>query len=91
MAKKENTFAPTHIIVVEAGWVLAVETPDYKLESNVVSKNARVIRRWGTTDGLAQLALRGPTNDTQLEPCSVVCIPASKILMAFVVESEGWD
>ena len=62
-------FNPTHIVVVESGWVFATESPDAKTGQDLTAKNAKVIRRWGTTNGLAQLAIEGPTRETQLEPC----------------------
>jgi hypothetical protein len=43
-----------------------------KLERNgsdCVLHNASNIRRWGTTKGLGEIALGGPTKDTVLDKC----------------------
>lgn len=32
-------------------------------------KNASVIRRWGTSNGIGELALSGPTDSTKLDHC----------------------
>jgi hypothetical protein len=84
-------FKPTHIVVVESGWVLAVDCPDAKVEQNIEARHARVIRQWGTTNGLAELAISGPTKNTVLDLCSVIDIPASKILMLLHVNpAQAW-
>jgi hypothetical protein len=83
-------FQPTHIVVVESGWVFAVDCPDVQLGQHIEARQAKVIRKWGTSDGLAQLAIQGPTPNTELEPCSLVSVPAGKVLIIMVVSSAGW-
>lgn len=83
-------FQPTHIAIVESGWVFAVNCPGAKLGEHIEAREARVIRKWGTTDGLAQLAIKGPTTETALELCSVISIPANKVLFLMDVTSAGW-
>lgn len=75
-------FKPTHIVVVESGWVFAMvleESP-----THLSSSDCAVIRTWGTTNGLGQLALKGPTSETSLDRCNATHIPKAKVL--FVME-----
>jgi len=51
--------------------------------------NASVIRVWGTTKGLGEMAMGGPTKDTVLDPCGVVrANKGSVVLYIDCVESK---
>lgn len=56
------------IVVLQRGWVMVG-----RLErdgSECILNNASVIRNWGTTKGLGEIAGSGPTKDTKLDPTS---------------------
>lgn len=51
------------IFVFSSGWVLiGNDIGDNKIA------DASIIRRWGTTKGLGEIAENGPTKDTVLDP-----------------------
>lgn len=55
------------IVVLQRGWVMVG-----RLERDgdeCILHDAAVIRRWGTTRGLGEIAADGPTDSTQLDPC----------------------
>lgn len=56
------------IVVLQRGWVLVGKFE--KDGTNCKLHNASVIRNWGTTKGLGELALGGPTASTKLDPCN---------------------
>lgn len=58
------------ILVLQRGWVAVGDL--WENESAVKLTNASIIRRWGTTKGLGQLALEGPQEGTVLDPCGTV-------------------
>lgn len=60
------------IVIAQRGWVFVGDVSRYQNE--VVVENAAVVRKWGTTRGLGQLAQEGPTAKTQLDPCPAVRI-----------------
>ena len=68
------------IFVVMQGFVLLAEGAAREGDEWHLA-NASVVRRWGTTRGLGQIALTGPTEDTVLDPCGVVTVPAHQVLM----------
>lgn len=78
---------PTHIVVVQSGWVfVGVRSANNGI---VTVADASCIRRWGTERGLGQLALGGPTNETILDPCGCVEIPLHAELFSIPVQKWG--
>lgn len=75
------------IYVIEAGWVLTGFEKSRNFDELHIT-DAACIRRWGTTDGLGQLALHGPTSDTVLDLCGEVHINPKHI--RFCIKCPGW-
>lgn len=77
------------IVVLQRGWVaigdLTSEGPVCKLE------NAQIIRKWGTTKGLGQLALEGKQADTILDPAGTLRFHELAIVTMFDVNAEKWQ
>jgi hypothetical protein len=68
------------IIVVQAGWVVMGEAVA-DTHGNVHVSKADCIRTWGTTAGLGEIAVNGPTKGTVLDYLGEVDIPVRSILM----------
>jgi hypothetical protein len=79
---------PVQIIVVKLGWVL-VGNPEAKPE-HLVLNNASVVRRWGTTKGLGELAFDGPQKSTVLDKCGHVQLQWDAVLFRIDCESSKW-
>lgn len=54
-------------------------------------RNASNIRRWGTTQGLGQLALKGPQENTLLDPCGTVHAPLGAVIFQIECVVEKWS
>lgn len=77
------------ILVLQRGWVVVGDLVDDTAE-RVVMENASVIRRWGTTKGLGQLALEGPQTATVLDPCGRVETDRLTIVFRLACEASKW-
>ena len=57
---------PEKIVVLQRGWVVVglVEEDGDK----IIIHDAAVVRRWGTSKGLGELAAKGPLPQTVLDP-----------------------
>lgn len=68
------------IYVLQNRWVLIGDV--HLNEREVRLTDASVIRVWGTTKGLGEIALKGPTEKTQLDPCGTTTIPHNAVLFS---------
>ena len=76
------------IVVADRGFVYVGDvTMD---ESFAVVSNARNIRIWGTTKGLGELAIGGPTAKTELDAVGTVRIPARAVISIIDSEASKW-
>lgn len=74
------------IVVLDRGWVV-VGRVSYVDDWTVIS-DASVIRNWGTTRGLGEIASNGPTAKTILDPCPTV--RARTVILEIECEGEKW-
>lgn len=83
------TFLPgKHIVILQRGWVVVGDVT--QTGSAVEIKNASVIRKWGTTKGLGELALSGPLAETKLDPCGTVRAHELAIIATLKCEESKW-
>lgn len=76
------------IVVLQRGWVVVGDMSESGDE--LLLSNASVIRRWGTTKGLGELAAKGPQRDTVLDPCGVVRAHKLCVVMQIDCEAAKW-
>lgn len=80
---------PVSIVVADRGFVyVGRATVDER--NNVLIREAKCIRVWGTTEGLAQLALQGPQSKTILDKAGTVRIPSHAVMHTIECDQSKW-
>lgn len=77
-----------YIVILQRGWVFVGDFSQDQAECKLT--NAFCIRRWGTTEGLGELALKGPLAETKLEPTPEITFHELTII-AKIKCSERWS
>lgn len=62
--------APIKIAILQRGWVMVGRFE--RNGNDCVLRDASVVRVWGTTQGIGEIALNGPTKKTVLDKCGTV-------------------
>lgn len=84
-----NTNNLIKIVVLQRGWVMVGRFE--RSGSDCKLTDASVIRNWGTTKGLGEIAKDGPTKDTKLDPCNgLVEFDYLTVVASIQVNQELW-
>lgn len=77
------------IVVLQRGWVVVGKME--REGSQCKLHKASVIRNWGTTKGLGELALSGPNSGTKLDPCNgAVEFDYLTVILTISVDESKW-
>lgn len=78
-----------YLVVLPRGWVMVgvCEERDGKL----FMTEASVVRRWGTTKGLPELANEGPLKDTLLDGKCEMEFPMSAVIAKMKCNVKAWE
>lgn len=76
------------IAVLQRGWVYIGSVK--QIGDDYFLTDGAVIRRWGTTKGLGEIAKSGPTDNTQLEPCTEVKFHEAGKVFLMKAENSKW-
>jgi hypothetical protein len=78
------------IVILQRGWIMVGIFK--KNDSDCKLHNASVIRTWGTTKGLGEIALDGPTSKTILDKCNGLVEFDSLTVVAMIsCNQEKWE
>ena len=76
------------IVILQRGWVFIGRFK--KIGSQCKLHNAYCIRRWGTSEGLGELAFKGKLNDTILEKTPPVKFHELTVIATIDCVEEKW-
>ena len=77
------------IVILQRGWVMVGR---YSQDgSKCRLDNAAVIRKWGTTKGLGEIADGGPTKNTVLDKIPPVEFHELTVIATIQCRAEKWD
>jgi hypothetical protein len=88
LAKRNVKPTKRQIVILNRGWVVVGEYSE-KGDDCTLS-NASVVRVWGTTKGLGELAENGPLANTKLDPCPNVHFHKMTMVARMDVNESNW-
>lgn len=77
-----------NIVILERGFVYV---GDVSINGDwLLITNAKNVRRWGTTQGLGELAAKGPRPETKLDMGGTIKAPLRAVIGLLKCEASSW-
>ena len=76
------------IVILPSGWVFVGVWQE--VGTRVVLTEASCIRKWGTTSGIGELAIKGPLENTILDPAGSVSFQLGSEIASLDCQTENW-
>ncbi len=78
------------IVILQRGWIMVGRLERSGSECKL--HNASVIRSWGTSKGLGEIAEGGPTNNTKLDKCyGIVEFDYLTVVASISCKENAWN
>ena len=81
--------SPVKIVVLQRGWVAVGRFSQKGNECHL--DEASIIRRWGTTKGLGEIAKNGPTSSTMLDSTPRITYHELTAVVTIDCEESEWS
>lgn len=76
------------IVVLQRGWIVVGDVS--KTQEEVTIKNCSIIRVWGTSKGLGEIAENGATDKTKLDSCPDIIVHPLSVVLYMNINMEKW-
>ena len=88
VSNQEELNGGIRIVILQRGWVFIGKY--FENGDKCRLENSSVIRNWGTTKGLGELASGGPTSSTKLDPTPTVEFHKLTIIATILCDNQVW-
>lgn len=87
-AQTDTAAAPVKILVLQRGWVAVGH---YRKDGQEhVLDDAAIVRRWGTSRGLGEIATGGPTASTTLDKAGTIRAHELATVLVLDCDAQKW-
>lgn len=76
------------IVVLQRGWIVVGDVEKTEVEIKIT--NCSIIRVWGTSKGLGEIAENGPTSKTRLDKCPSISVHPLSVVLYMNVNESKW-